>query len=51
MMDNESKVLTEGGTLEQISIKEGFLGEDKVFFQFRGNSAESAKAVVTYMGM
>lgn len=51
MMDSEFKTLTEGGTLEKIDIKEGFLREEKVFFQFRGNSAESAKAVVTYMGM
>lgn len=44
-------VLQEGSGMKNISLKEGYLGLSTVYFQFRGNSSSSAKAIVDYDGL
>lgn len=51
MQDNvEYVILTEGKGYKNISLKQNHVNDAKVYFQFRGNSASAATAVVDYSG-
>lgn len=44
-------VIQEGAPTSKIPLKEGYLSALSIDFQFRGNSASAAKAVVDYDGL
>ena len=48
IMDKEYEVLKEGETYKKLTIKEGYLSENPVYIQFRGNSSSAAEAIVNY---
>ena len=43
-------ILTEGASITQIGLKEGYLNLSTVYFQFSGNTVYPAQAIVSYYG-
>lgn len=50
IINSSYEVLTEGSGLKKLSIKEGYLSNEIVYLQFRGNTKEPAEAIVDYYG-
>lgn len=50
MTNNSYYVLTEGNDITRMSIKEGFLGNSKAVFYYRGNGSPGAWTTVSYFG-
>ena len=48
--NSDYTVLTEGAGWKDIELKNGYLINSTVYFQFRGNSSEAAYADVDYFG-
>lgn len=51
IMDSDYEVLKEGDGYKNFYIKEGYLNEERVYIEFRGNSSPEAEAVVNYIGL